>query len=243
MARAWQALGPEQRLAAVAACALFVTMFLPWYQQNGVTKGVLISRDLNAFGVFSFIEATILLAALIVLVTLFTRAEGSLRLRGGDGPIVLAAGAWAALMLVIRLFDKPGVSGDGTAADVGVQWGIFFALAAAGLLSYAGVRLRASSQPRARVLRTLSDTIPAEPARSKIVPEEREIPKVVSARDVRRSRTAATNATTTTNAQTSARATGSARSRVRRDPGTDSEQLSFEDATSVIGEPPADAAS
>ncbi|HEY1689968.1 MAG TPA: hypothetical protein VGF95_14030 [Solirubrobacteraceae bacterium] len=242
--RAWQALGPEQRLAAVSAFALFVTMFLPWYQQNGVTRGVLISRDLNAFAVFSFIEGAILLAALLVLVTLFLRAEGRhLRLPGSDGAVVLAAGAWTALLLIIRLFDKPGVSGDGAAADVGVQWGIFFALAAAGLLSYAGARLRAIGQPRTRLLRNVSETITKDDYSvsadddysvstkddySEIVPE-REIPKVVSARDVRSSRA-------------NARPARSRRDRGSGSEGTgaDSEQLSFEDTASVAGKPPSD---
>lgn len=247
--RAWQALGPEQRLAVVAAFALFVTMFLPWYQQNGVTRGVLISRDLNAFAVFSFIEGAILLAALLVLFTLFSRAEGrNLRLPGSDGAIVLAAGAWTALLLIIRLFDKPGVSGDGTAADVGVQWGIFFALAAAGLLSYAGARLRAIAQPRTRLLRSVSETIHADDSPlSEVVADEREMPRVVSARDVRRARAEAASAAM------AARRTGSARSRRRQTPVADSEQLSlnpradgeqlsFEDATRIVGEPPSDRA-
>jgi hypothetical protein len=46
---------------------------------------------------------------------------------------------------VWRLFDKPGVAADGI--NVGVQWGIFFALCAAGLLAYAGSRMRASARP------------------------------------------------------------------------------------------------
>jgi hypothetical protein len=48
---------------------------------------------------------------------------------------------------VLRLFDKPGISSHGIAANVGVQWGIFFALAAAGLLTYAGSRMRGARRP------------------------------------------------------------------------------------------------
>ena len=57
---------------------------------------------------------------------------------------MFAAGLWTAALLVLRLFDKPGISSHGIAGNVGVQWGIFFALAAAGLLAYAGGRLRAT---------------------------------------------------------------------------------------------------
>ena len=147
LGRAWQALDPERRLAAVAAVALLLTMFLPWYQQNGVADGSVVSRDLNAFAVFSFLEGAILLTALAVLLLLFVRAERrELPLPEKDGSLVLLAGGFVLLLLFIRLFDKPGVSGKGTAVDVGVQWGIFFALAAAGLLAYAGARLRAAQQ-------------------------------------------------------------------------------------------------
>lgn len=141
---AWRALSAEQRLAAMAALGLFVTMFLPWYQQNAVAaKAGLESRNLDAFQVFSFVEAAVLLVSGAVCFMLFARAEGrEFQLPGGDGVVVLAAGLWAVLLLVLRLFDKPGISASGVAANVGVQWGIFFALGAAGLLAYSGQRMR-----------------------------------------------------------------------------------------------------
>jgi len=147
--RAWNALEPEQHLAGVAALLMFVAMFLPWYQQNAVVNAAktqpLVSRNLSAFAVFSFIEAADLLVAVAVLWLLFARAERrSFQLPGGDGTVVLTAGIWTALLLVWRLFDKPGITHNGIAANVGIQWGIFFALAAAGLLIYAGSRMRAA---------------------------------------------------------------------------------------------------
>ena len=150
LSRDWHALAQEQRVAAGAALALFVTMLLPWYQQNlGATVGPpdhetlqLQSRNLNAFQVFSFIEAAILLVALAVGYLLYARSEGQeFRLPGSDGTMVFVAGLWAVALLVLRLFDKPGIKGSAT---VGVQWGIFFALAAAGVLAYAGSRMRAA---------------------------------------------------------------------------------------------------
>jgi hypothetical protein len=149
---AWQALTPDQRLAGGASAALFVTMFLPWYQQNAVVNAPrtapLQSRNLNAFQVFSFVEAAVLLVALALLYLLFARGERrSFQLPGGDGVIVFAAGIWTALLLVLRLFDKPGITTHGIAANVGIQWGIFFALAAAGLIAYAGSRMRRTRRP------------------------------------------------------------------------------------------------
>ena len=156
--RDWRALDPEQRLAGVAAAALFVTMLLPWYQQNAVVNAPrtapLQSRNLNAFQVFSFVEAAVLLVAVAVAYLLYARAERrECHLPGSDGAMVMAAGLWAALLLVIRLFDKPGITSHGIAANVGVQWGIFFALAAAGLMAYAGSRMRAMRRPEPPVER------------------------------------------------------------------------------------------
>lgn len=148
----WGILNRDQHLAAVAAALLFATMLLPWYQQNAVVSSAksqpLISRNLNAFAVFSFVEAAVLLVAVAVLVLLYARAAGRVfELPGGDGTVVFAAGIWTALLLVLRLFDKPGITHNGVAANVGIQWGIFFALAAAGLLAYAGSRMRATRRP------------------------------------------------------------------------------------------------
>jgi hypothetical protein len=148
---AWRTLAPEGRLAAGAALALFATMLLPWYQQNAVVSGrgePLVSRNLSAFQVFSFVEAAVLLVAIAVLALLFARSEGrAFHLPGGDGTVVMGAGLWVVLLLVWRLFDKPGITTRGVAANVGVQWGIFFALGAAGLLTYAGSRMRAAARP------------------------------------------------------------------------------------------------
>ena len=49
------------------------------------------------------------------------------------------------LLLVWRLFDKPDIQGAG--ATMGIQWGIFGAMLAAGALIAAGVRVRAAHAP------------------------------------------------------------------------------------------------
>lgn len=165
---AWRALTPDQRLAGGASAALFVTMFLPWYQQNAVVNAPrtapLQSRNLNAFQVFSFVEAAVLLVALAVIYLLFARGERrSFQLPGGDGAVVFAAGIWVALLLVLRLFDKPGITTHGIAANVGIQWGIFFALAAAGLIAYAGSRMRAARRPEPPYVRAARRPEPFAP--------------------------------------------------------------------------------
>jgi hypothetical protein len=255
---AWRELTPEQRLAGVASVALFVTMFMPWYQQNAVVSAhggqPLVSRNLDAFAVFSFVEAAVLLVAAAIMALLFARAEHrTFQLPGSDGAIVMVAGAWAALLLIWRLFDKPGIASHGVAGNVGVQWGIFFALAAAGLLIYAGSRMRATRRPEAPVLRGRR----AQPGER---PGERpteldEEPTVVQAS--RRPRSDQEDRADLAQAggdrsqalerprhppapATAAPSTAGARAlRTRRATGAaELEQLSFEDGTPEPGEPP-----
>jgi hypothetical protein len=148
VARAWMALAPDQRLAAVASIGLFASMFLPWYQKSTVPNGTtrFVSSSVSAFGVFSFVEGAVLLVAVAVLALLFFRAERrAFHLPGGDGTVIMAAGIWIAVLLFYRVFDRPSISGSG--GTVGIQWGFFIAFVAAGALAYAGSRVRAAHRP------------------------------------------------------------------------------------------------
>ena len=142
--RAWRALAAEQRMAALAAIGLFVTMLLPWYELQRVVRGRIATHDVNAFGVFSFVEAAVLLVVLGVLFLLFQRGEGrGFHLPGGDGSVIFAAGVWTGFLLFFRVLDRP----PGGGYPVGIAWGFFVAFLAAGLLAYAGARLRAAHRP------------------------------------------------------------------------------------------------
>lgn len=148
LAQAWRRLGFEQRLAALAAAGLILTLFLPWYQETLVSAriGIPLSATLSGWSAFSLAEAMVLLAAAGVLTLLFQRAEGhSFELPGGDGGVILGAGIWCCVLVVWRMFDKQemSVSGPGI-ATAGTSWGIFVALGMAALLTYAGTRLRSA---------------------------------------------------------------------------------------------------
>ena len=151
--QAWRAMGSERRLAAIASLGLFFSMFLHWYSKTdtvvvgGTAKST--QTNLSAFQAFSFVEAAVLLVCAGVLALLFARAEGrDFRLPGGDGTIVMLAGAWAAVLIFYRLIDKPGLKGtQRITATVGVEWGIFVALLIAIGLAYAGWRMRAGERP------------------------------------------------------------------------------------------------
>ena len=157
----------EQKLAGGAALALFVTMLLPWYTETHFDKGKFVHDSLNAFQVFTWVEAAVLLVAAAVLFLLYSRSQKrGFHLPGGDGFVVMLAGGWTVLLLVWRLFDKPHLAGD-----VGIDWGIFVALLAAGTLTWAGVRMRAAHRPEPPLpLATEEDDRPRSPRRPRAGP-------------------------------------------------------------------------
>jgi hypothetical protein len=128
-------------------------MFLPWYGKS-VTETVKNSLraagyNLSAFGAFSFVEAAVLLVASAALALLFARAERrAFHLPGGDGLVILAGGVWVSVLIFYRMLDKPGTTGnDRLTTTVGLQWGIFVAMAASISLAYAGARVRVAHRP------------------------------------------------------------------------------------------------
>lgn len=159
---AWRALEAEQRLAALAALALLVTMFFPWYGLQSLNRktGAIYSHSISAFGDVSFVEAAIFIVAAGVAAMLLARAEGrEFQLPGGDGTIVLVAGGWAALLIFYRVFSRP--SGDGY--PVGIEWGFFLAFVAAGFLAYAGWRIRGTERPEPPLRRARAPRTPPPP--------------------------------------------------------------------------------
>ncbi len=116
----WRRLNFEQRVAAVGALLLIV----------------------STFGPFSFVEAAIVLVALAVLLLLKKRADrAAFHLPFGDGTVIAAAGGWSAVLILIRLFDRP----------LGQE---LLALACAAILIAAGIRERTRRTP---------DDLPTEP--------------------------------------------------------------------------------
>ncbi len=157
IARAWGALAPEQRIAAVAAIALLVTMFLPWYELQSLNRrvGSIDSHSISAFGDVSFVEAAVFLVAAGVIALLFARAERKdFHMPGSDGAVVMVAGGWATLLIFYRVFSRPA----GHGYPVGIQWGFFLAFVASGALTYAGWRMRATSAPETPLTRAHART-------------------------------------------------------------------------------------
>jgi len=111
--RAWRRLGPEQRAAAAGAVLLAV----------------------STLGPFSWVEGAELTVALGVLHLLKKRADrAAFHLPFGDGIVVAAAGAWVALLILVRFPSRS--LGQG-----------LLALGCAALLVAAGLRERAKRPP------------------------------------------------------------------------------------------------
>jgi hypothetical protein len=111
--RAFRLLNTEQKAAAIGAVLLVI----------------------STFGPFSFVEAAEILLALGVLALLRARAAGRrFHLPFGDGTVIAAAGIWAGVLIVVRLFDRP----------LGQN---LLALACAAILFLAGARERAKRPP------------------------------------------------------------------------------------------------
>lgn len=145
---------PHRRLAAVACLGLFLTLFLPWYSRSAVGvdaegQPVSASQTLNAFQVFSFVEAAVLLVAIAVLWLLWLREQQrAFHLPFGDGVVIAAAGFWVCLLVFWRQFDQPDAEPvQGLVAETGVTWGIFVTFLVGALLAWSGVRMRRDHVP------------------------------------------------------------------------------------------------
>jgi len=215
-ARAWRGMDRDRRVATVAALAVLTTMFLPWYQRDTtvVVEGRLVdaNQNLNAFQVFTFVEAATVLVVAALLALFFARAEQrDFHLPARDGTLVCAAGVWICLLIFYRQLDQPEpLAGAQASASVGVNWGIFLAFLAAIVLAAVGFRMRVTEQGEHQ-------------------------PPVV--RDARGSATAPTRAEAAPPTRTEATRTAPAQG----DPDEDTaRQLSFDDSENATAQSPAE---
>jgi|HigsolmetaAR201D_1030396.scaffolds.fasta_scaffold01911_7 hypothetical protein len=140
-------------MVVFAAVLMLGTLLLPWYSKNttAVTRAGLVTEHdaKSALLVPSFIEASIFIVAVAVIVLMLARGEQrAFHLPFGDGAVVAAAGAWAGFLIFFR-FVSPPASGraENLAYDYSLSWGIFFGLLAAAFLLSSGIRLRRADVP------------------------------------------------------------------------------------------------
>jgi hypothetical protein len=168
--RSWRALSPEQHRSAIAALALWVAMFLPWYSETAVSIGSRSSAasvSLTAWDAFGFVELVLLVITVAVVWLLFLRGEQrGPRVPGGDGATIAAAGGLAAILIFYRMLDRSQLtSARNGLLSTGIEWGIFLAVAAAVWLAYSGVAMRRASRPGAAAADPPSPGIRRQPPR------------------------------------------------------------------------------
>ena len=141
-----------EKIAGVAAVALVLSLFAPWYslQERGVATGSSRFRDdapgLSGWEAFAVIDILLLGLGVAVVAPLAARAlSRPVKLPAPGSVVVLAAGALAALLIALRLIDQPdgGVS-PRLLERLGLEITPFFAwigLALAGLIAFGGWRL------------------------------------------------------------------------------------------------------
>src|SRR3954453_947809 len=129
----------------IGAAEMVRSLALPWYQSP-------ISNDLvlTGIGAFGWAEAGLVLIA---------AATTLLALQGGGGyvpprplrewALFVAAGTWAALIVLYRIADRPRFTLAGHDEPYDLHYAIFVALAGAAIIVIAGLRMR----PREKVKR------------------------------------------------------------------------------------------
>jgi hypothetical protein len=131
-------LGGNERIAVIGAAVMVGSLFLPWYESP-------ISNDLvlTGIGAFGWAEAALVLIA---------GATTLLALQGGGGyvpprplrewALFVAAGAWAALIILYRIADRPRFTLTGHDEPYSLHYAIFVALTGAAIIIAAGLRMR-----------------------------------------------------------------------------------------------------
>ncbi len=151
--RGSRAMGRAGQLAIVAALALFVSPFLPWYGETVVTRGLTGPRSLHVattgWQALSGAQVVAVLVALGVAVLLFGRARRDRPPGIGHGAAVAAAGALVAVLVLIKMIDHDGGASAVAQTTISIRWGMVVALVAGGALAWLGVRMAVSEGPGA----------------------------------------------------------------------------------------------
>ena len=134
-------LSPAERIVAAGAIAVAGSLLLPWY-------GIPFSRGLSVTGFdsFGFAHAALLItvgAAALLIVREATGRRLARPLRSAE--LVIAAGAWAALLTAYLMIDRPDDLAP--AGGVNLQLGIYVALVGCVAIVIGGMRMRAEGAP------------------------------------------------------------------------------------------------
>ena len=141
----YRAMGRHRRLALVAALALFVSPFVPWYGETVVTRGLTGPRSLHVgmtgWQALSGAQVVAVLVAVGVVVGLLARSRPTRPPAAADGVAVAAAGALVAVVVLIKLLHHDGAVSAVARTTVAIRWGMAVALVAGVALVWLGVRM------------------------------------------------------------------------------------------------------
>jgi hypothetical protein len=139
----FRSLDPDEKLAAIGALTVIGSLLLPWY---GLPVGSVVKTGIGSFG---WAQLALLITVGAALVLLYECSRGRVLpapLR--EGTLLTACGAWATLLIVFRMFDRPAFElGGPLGANPNLRYGIFIAFAGAALLAFAGMRKRRATPP------------------------------------------------------------------------------------------------
>jgi hypothetical protein len=124
-----------ERLVCVGAAIVFASLFLPWY---GIRFTSLASSGFDSFG---FGAAALLVTAAAAVVAVLREAAGKPPARPlRSAELVMVAGAWAVVLAVYLIFDRPDQLGGCT--DISPRLGVYVAVGGAAVIVAAGMRMR-----------------------------------------------------------------------------------------------------
>ena len=129
-------LSPAGRVVAAGVIAVAASLLFPWY-------GIAFSRGLSVTGLdrFGFAHAALLITVGAAVLLVVREASGRTLPRPlRTAELVAVAGAWAALLCLFLIADRPDeLAGR---AEVQVRYGIFVALGGCLAIVVGGLRMR-----------------------------------------------------------------------------------------------------
>lgn len=131
-------LGPGERLAALGAAAMPLSLLFPWY---GFKLGSPLSA--TALDSFNFAHAALLLTAAAAVALLATNRGGRLPRPLDEGALLVAAGVWSLVLVGYLFADPPDEIIDvAPIGGVRIRYGAFVAAGGAAAMVIGGLQAR-----------------------------------------------------------------------------------------------------
>jgi hypothetical protein len=135
--RAIAGLRPSERLAALGALGCAASTLLPWYRAPVDNLGK------TAWGSFGFALLALLITVAAALALLLQSGRGRRPPTPlHEGTLLAAAGIWSGVIIGYLMLDRPTFTLGDFHQEYDLAYGVFVALASAGVLTVAGLRIR-----------------------------------------------------------------------------------------------------